>query len=83
MCTMTEVLTPRQLSGLDLAPAVDSILINLDEVSDVPPTSDVLRLLQRQSWMQKVILQQFQQINMLKEMMRQVIGEQQRQRCYT
>ena len=86
MCTMTDVLTPLQLSGLDPAPvSANSNLINLDEVSDVrhvQPASDVLELLQHQSCMQEVILQQFHQINMLKQMMRQVIGEQQRQRCY-
>ena len=61
MCTMTDVLTPLQLSGLDPAPvSANSNLINLDEVSDVrhvQPASDVLELLQHQSCMQEVILQ--------------------------
>ncbi|XP_038069435.1 uncharacterized protein LOC119738602 [Patiria miniata] len=75
---MVDVRTPLQLCGFDPVPAETCNL----EVPDVQPQSEMLRLLQHQSSMQEVILQQFRQINALKEMMRQVMGEQMRQRCY-
>ncbi|XP_038049247.1 uncharacterized protein LOC119740032 [Patiria miniata] len=76
---MTEVLTILQLCGFDPLPTSSN---HVDQVPLAEPQLSILQLLQHQTHMQQVIVQQFQQINTLKSVLSQVICEQQQQRHY-
>ncbi|XP_038055920.1 uncharacterized protein LOC119727910 [Patiria miniata] len=75
------VLTPLQMCGFDPAPE-SSKLIDLESLPSAETQPSMLAILQHQTYMQEVILQQFRQIDMLKSIVSRVVGEQQQQRQY-